>query len=201
MSVSAMAQIKPRLFEFGPKAGLNVSGISNLDTITFDKKLSISFQAGAFARFNVGAFSLQPELIYSVKGATIKEPSNVKYTYKYISAPILLAYTPLKGIYLESGFEFSRALNHKTKVGNAEIYGPTALFDKSWIAGVRFNMLDAFSLFSINLRYTHGLTNAMPNTKFQVTPIDIRNRAVQLSATYTFSEYWRWKKKYGVKKN
>jgi len=96
--------------------------------------------------------------------------------------------------------EYSWSLNQKSKKGQTNIYGPDVKNDKSWIIGTRINMLDAFSLFSLNLRYTQGLTNQMPDSKYKVTPLDFRNRAVQVSVTYTFSEYWRWQRKYGVKK-
>jgi hypothetical protein len=59
--------------------------------------------------------------------------------------------------------------------------------------------LDMFSLFSLNIRYTHGLQN-VSTSKYLTTPLDFRNRSVQVSATYTFSEYYIWKRKYGVKK-
>ncbi len=197
----SQAQIKPRFFEFGPKAGINVTGLATLDTISFDKKIAFNYQAGVFTRFNVGKFSLQPEFIFQTKGgATTADNISSKYAYKYLSTPVLLGFTPLKGIYLESGMEYSWSLNTKSQKGTANIYGPDVKNDKSWVAGARINMLDAFSLFSLNLRYTHGLKNQMPDSKNKVTPLDFRNRAVQVSITYTFSEYWKWKRKYGVKK-
>lgn len=197
----SQAQIKPRFFEFGPKAGINVTGLATLDTISFNKKIAFNYQAGVFTRFNMGKFSLQPEFIYQTKGgATTIENISSKYAYKYLSTPVLVGVTPLKGIYLETGMEYSWTLNQKSKKGQANIYGPDVKNDKSWIVGARINMLDAFSLFSLNLRYTHGLTNQMPDSKQKITPLDFRNRSAQVSVTYTFSEYWRWKRKYGVKK-
>lgn len=196
---SAFSQFKPRLFEFGPKLGLNITGISTLDTITFDKKLSIGYQGGLFTRFNVGRLSLQPEFIYQTKGANFKSPSAAKYSYKYFSTPIILGFTPFKGIYFEGGYEPSWALNTGFKKDGLTLYGPDVSTDKSLIIGTRINMLDMFSLMSLNIRYTHGLQNVSTSKK-GITPTDFRNRAVQISATYTFSEYYLWKKKFGVKK-
>lgn len=194
----SFGQITPRLFEFGPKVGVQVTGIANFDTVAVDKKVSFNYQGGIFTRFNYKKFSLQPEFIYQVKGGTFTTPS-AKYSYKYFSTPILLGYTPLKGIYFETGPEFSVALNQGYKREGVTIYGPDAARDYSWVVGTRINMLDMFSLVSMNIRYTHGLKNVSTSNS-GLTPLDYRNRSVQLSFTYTFSEYYLWKKKFGVKK-
>jgi hypothetical protein len=199
LCLPVLGQIKPRLFEFGPKAGVLVNGIATLDTVTFKKKISVGYQGGIFTRFNFGPLSLQPELVYQLKGASTTSPAQAKYSYKYISTPIIVGITPIKGIYLEAGYEPSWALNKGYKKDGLTIYGPDIATDKSLIVGTRINMLDMFSLFSLNIRYTHGLQN-VSTSKYLTTPLDFRNRSVQVSATYTFSEYYLWKKKYGVKK-
>lgn len=200
LCLPVLGQIKPRLFEFGPKAGVLINGIATLDTVTFDKKLSVGYQGGIFTRFNFGPISIQPELVYQVKGGTFTSPSQAKYSYKYISTPILLGFTPLKGIYLEGGYEPSWAINKGYKKEGLTIYGPDVATDKGLILGTRINMLDMFSLFSLNLRYTHGVQNVSTSKHLLKTPLDFRNRSVQVSVSYTFSEYYLWKKKYGVKK-
>ena len=49
-------------FEWGVKAGLNVSGVSNID----DSKMKASIYVGAFAEFHVNDWlGIQPEVIYS----------------------------------------------------------------------------------------------------------------------------------------
>jgi hypothetical protein len=201
LCLPVLGQIKPRLFEFGPKAGLLVNGIATLDTVTFKKKLSIGYQGGIFTRFNFGPLSLQPELVYQVKGGSTTAPTQAKYSYKYISTPLIIGFTPVKGICFEAGYEPSWAINKGYKKDGLTIYGPDVATDKSLILGTRINMLDMFSLFSLNIRYTHGLQN-VSTSKQGLTPLDFRNRSVQLSVTYTFSEYYIWKKKFsGKKKN
>ncbi len=197
--LTLLAQYKPKFFEFGPKIGLNLAGIGTLDTITFKKKISANYQVGIFTRFNAGRFCLQPELIYQNKGATFSKGTTGKYAYKYVSTPIILAFTPAKGIFLETGAELSWAVNKGYKREGLTVYGPDAATDKSWIVGARINMLDGLSLLSVNLRYTHGLTN-QSNLKIGNTPVDFRNRTFQLSATYAFSEYYLWKRKHDPKK-
>jgi Outer membrane protein beta-barrel domain len=194
-----MAQYKPKFFEIGPKVGFNVSGLGTLDTISFKKKISANYQIGIFTRLNVGKFSLQPEFIYQGKGASISKPIQGKFSYKYLSTPILFGFTPIKGVYFETGPEFSWALNKNYKPQGLTVYGPNVSTDKSWIVGARVNMLDMLSLVSINVRYTHGLTN-QSISKIGNTPVDFRNRTFQLSATYAFSEYYLWKRKHDAKK-
>jgi hypothetical protein len=197
--IFSFAQYKPRLFEIGPKIGLNLSGIKPLDTVSFKKKISPNYQVGIFTRLNLGKFSIQPEAIYQIKGSTFSSPSQAKYQYKYISTPIMFGFSPFKAIYFETGPELSWAVNKGYKRDGLTVYGPDAAKDNSWVTGVRINMLDMLSLVSINLRYTHGLTD-QTNAKQVNTPLDFRNRTFQLSATYAFSEQYLWKKKYGVKK-
>ncbi len=197
--LTILAQYKPKFFEIGPKIGFNLAGIGTLDTITFKKKVTANYQVGIFTRFNSGRFSLQPELVYQNKGATFSKGTVGKYAYKYVSTPIILAFTPAKGIYLETGTELSWAVNKDYKREGLTVYGPNSATDKSWIVGARINMLDGLSLVSVNLRYTHGLTN-QSTLKVGNTPVDFRNRTFQLSATYAFSEYYLWKRKHNPKK-
>lgn len=195
----SFGQYKPRFFEYGPKIGLNVNTIAIIDNPTaIEPKLGLNYQAGIFTRFNVGKLSLQPEVVYQQKGSTLKTPSE-KHSYKYISAPVLLGFTPLKGIYLEAGPEYSWALNAGYKKDGTSIYGPDKDRDLCLVVGTRINMLDMFSLLSVNIRYAHGLVNTT-NRKSNTTPLDFRTRTFQLSVTYSFSEYYRWQKKDRVKK-
>lgn len=194
-----LAQYKPKVFEFGPKVGLNLTGINNADTVTFSKKPSFNYQVGVFTRLNLGKFNIQPEFIYQRKGTTITKPFQAKYNYQYLSTPILIGVTPFKGLFLETGPEFSWSLNKGYKKAGATIYGPDAAVDKSWIVGARINLLDMFSLFSVNIRYTHGLTD-QSNVAWLKTPLVFTNRTFQLSASYTFSEFYQWKRKHDGKR-
>ena len=199
-TIPAMAQIEPRLFEFGPKAGLNLSTISPSDTITYNKNAAFGLQGGIFTRFNFGKLSIQPEFIYQAKGVNMKQPISSKHTYRYFSTPVILGYSPIKHLYLEAGYEKSWALNRmKETPAVNKPYGPGKPQDESIIVGARINLLDMFSLFSINLRYVHGLKN-VSELKNGTLPMEFANRSFQVSASYTFSEQYLWNKKFGAKK-
>lgn len=200
-----LAQYKPKVFEFGPKLGLNLTGIKPADTVSFKKKPSFNFQVGVFTRLNFGKFNIQPEFIYQRKGTTVTSPFQEKYNYQYLSTPILLGVSPMKGLFLETGPELSWSLNKGYKKSGASIYGPDALNDKSWVVGARVNLLDMFSLFSLNIRYTHGLTDQTnkvyePKLGLGKTPLVYYNRTIQISASYSFSEFYQWKRKHDGKK-
>ena len=64
LTFSVQAQ---KLFEAGLKAGVNSSKISsNIDD--YNPQTINNFHFGAFARFNLGSFYLQPEAYYNSKG-------------------------------------------------------------------------------------------------------------------------------------
>ncbi|MCD8539064.1 MAG: hypothetical protein LRY55_04340, partial [Leadbetterella sp.] len=111
-------------------------------------------------------------------------------------------YSPIKHLYLEAGYEKSWALNRMTELPTLnKPYGPGKSGDESLIFGARINLLDMFSLFSINLRYVHGLRNVSElKTETGSLPMEFSNRSFQVSATYTFSEQYLWNKKFGIKK-
>lgn len=195
-----MAQIEPRLFEFGPTAGVNLSNVMPNDTFTYSQRPSFGLKGGIFTRFNYGKLSLQPEFIYQAKGTTFRKPIAGNHTYRYFSTPILLGYTPVKHVYLEAGYERSWALNQlKEVLSTTRVFGPSKLQDQSLIVGARVNLLDMFSLFSVSMRYVHGLNN-VTTLQSNNLPLDFRNRSFQISASYTFSEQYLWNKKFGPKK-
>lgn len=193
------AQMEQGTFVFGPRVGLQANKINLGDnpqkTVS---KLSMQYHAGIFTRLNMGKFSLQPEAVFQIKGSTLKTPDS-KNTYRYLSTPILLGVSPMKGLVLEAGPEFSWALNQGWKKEGVQQFGPDAKRDKALVLGARIDMLDMLSMFSVNLRYVQGLDN-VTTTTFENKPLEYKNRTFQLSITYNFSEYYKWWKKYGLKK-
>lgn len=199
ISSSTFSQMKQGTFVFGPKVGLQTAKLAiigeNPEATT--SKLALYYQGGVFTRFNLGKFSIQPEAIYSQKGGNLETP-NEKHTYCYLSTPILFGFKAAKGINLEIGPEYSWALNQGWKKEGVTQFGPDVKNETALVAGARIDLLDAFSMFSVNLRYTYGLTNTTMRA-YEGTNLDFRNRNIQVSITYNFSEYYKWWKKYGLK--
>ncbi len=195
----ANAQMKQSTFVFGPKVGVQANKLNLVKAAdATEAKLNMQYQGGIFTRLNLGIFSLQPEFVYQIKGGTLTEPSE-KHTYRYISTPVLLGISPFKGFHLVAGPEYSWAINQGWKKEGITQFGPDLKNDKALVMGARIDLLDAFSMFSVNLRYVHGLQNTTART-VDSSPADYRTRSFQISATYNFSEYYKWYRKYGLKK-
>jgi Outer membrane protein beta-barrel domain len=196
---TSFGQMKQSTFVFGPKIGGHLTRISIIDNpTTIESKGRFDLNGGIFTRLNIGKFSIQPEVVYQNKGGDFKTPAQ-QHKYRYISTPILFGFTPMKGVYLEAGPEYSWALNKGAANTTRSVYGPDQKNDMGVVVGTRINMLDAVSMFSLNFRYTHGLTN-VTNRLSDKTPLDFRNRTFEVSVTYNFSEYYKWQRKYALKK-
>lgn len=92
------AQDNPPKFTFGPKAGVNFSTLVR-DTKNFSADYRLGYNAGLFLRFNIGRLYIQPEGIFSTKGAAITINQSVdpdvktgKYELKLtnVDVPILI---------------------------------------------------------------------------------------------------------------
>ncbi|HEY1054721.1 MAG TPA: outer membrane beta-barrel protein, partial [Emticicia sp.] len=146
---------------------------------------------------------VQPELYYQVRGGSFKATTNFAETgntilrnhYRYISVPLLLGYEVAKNISIVAGPEYGYSLNANTNKG------PDVASDFNLVGGVRIDMLDMAHLFSINIRYVHGLSNTTNKiyipTGAAAVPLTFQNRTLQISATYNFSDYYNWWKKHG----
>lgn len=193
-------QMKQSTFVFGPKVGLQMTKVKILDNpTTIDSKNRFDFNAGVFTRFNLGKFSIQPEAMYQEKGGNFSGNGTEQQSYRYLSTPVIFGYRAAKGINLEIGPEYSWALNAGSADEDRNVYEPDNNKDFALVVGTRIDMLDALSMFSVNIRYVHGFTNVTSRLS-DTTPLDFRNRTVQLSISYNFSEYYKWWKKYGIKK-
>jgi hypothetical protein len=206
----ASAQIRP-LSQYGFKVGTGISKTAIIDNPSnIIPKLRNDFNIGLFYRRNFNKLSIQPELYYQVRGGSFKASTNFAETgntilrnhYRYISVPLLLGYEVAKNISIVAGPEYGYALNAGTSKG------PYNASDFNLVGGVRIDMLDMAHLFSINIRYIHGLSNTTNKTYTPtpatagVTPVPLtfQNRTLQISATYNFSDYYNWWRKHGEKK-
>lgn len=105
--------------QFGVKAGLNLSDISNTSTAV-DTKMKTGLYAGVTATFPITeSYSIKPELVYNQMGAKTDLYDfggiigQVSTTTKldYLSLPIMLQYNLPSNLYLEVGPEFSYMLS------------------------------------------------------------------------------------------
>ncbi len=206
VSIISFAQVRPNT-QYGFKVGISDSKIAIINNRSnIIPKYKNNINIGLFYRWNLKKISVQPDLYYQAKGGTLKSATNFTETgntilrnnYQYLTGAVLLGYEIVKNVHLVAGPEYGYSLNTGTK------RGPDVNSDLSLIGGIRIDMLDAAHLFSLNIRYVHGLTNTTNKTYTlddkSVIPLNFQNRTLQVSASMNVSDYYRWYKKHGDKK-
>ena len=188
---------------YGPKVGFNVSHLmisgQDGDLLKDESSMKLSTHIGGFVELVFSDFiSLQPELLYNVKGATFKnsEEDDYKsaYVYKYLTLPVMFKYFVKERISIEGGPQFSYLLSAK----NVEVNGIFSSNIGSEAAAI--NLYDdmkpidlGFALgggyisksgFYLSARYEFGLFDV---SKPQDTNNDLslRNGNVMLSVGYS----------------
>ncbi|MDB5133225.1 MAG: hypothetical protein JWR02_2974 [Mucilaginibacter sp.] len=85
----ASAQVLPS-FQFGAKAGLNLSGISSSASATLSSSNQAGYLAGFWARFGALGFNFQPEMYITSKNVDItSNGSEAKQKFTSIDVPLL----------------------------------------------------------------------------------------------------------------
>ncbi len=181
--------------QFGVKAGLNLSNISNADMGDVKSKMKPSFYAGVFADFQVVDFmSISPELIYSRQGNYYKD-SYEGETYKtwnrlnYLNIPVMFKFTFVKGLSVDVGPQFGFNLNGKTKdkwdyegeSGDSKnsISDNIKTFDFGLNFGLSYMITEKID---VAARYNLGLTDVYKNNQGDAC----RNGVLQIGVGYRF---------------
>lgn len=171
-------------FSFGPKAGLNLTNISNSDG---NNKASIHLGAFAQARFT-DLVGMQVELLYSRQGYADKykvEGKNIKLKGRvnYLNIPVLAKLNVYKNLSVDLGPQLGFALNAKAKLKSGgtvvkEKIHDLNTFDLSFAMGVAYE-LDMGLI--VSARYNLGITNVFDK---DVVGSNNKNRVFQLSVGY-----------------
>jgi opacity protein-like surface antigen len=106
--------------KYGLKGGFNGSTFSGADSKGSEYKAG--FAAGAFLNFGLSDnFSIQPEVLYSQKGASVDNflgtNNTIKQTLGYLDVPIMFRYNigeDGKGLFVEAGPQGSFVLHQRT---------------------------------------------------------------------------------------
>ena len=189
LSAGAFGQIKTQWGLQGGFTESKVQILDNPDQANIHNELDV--YGGVFYRFYGKKFEIQPEFYYQKVGGSHTGFAN---RYEYLTVPLLFGYKPTEGLTLQIGPEYSYALSSKTT------YAPDKPSDWGISTGFRIDMLDGFSLFSFNFRYTWGMSNVAERVSLSKIPLDFRNRIFQVGVSYNFSDLYRWNKKHKVVK-
>src|SRR5690606_16367087 len=92
------SQSQPLEDQIGLKAGVNINTLGGKETGLYP---SIGYHVGfAYEALVAEGFTLQPELLFSLQGATLSQIDNYRLKYYYINLPLIAK------IYLAQHFSF-----------------------------------------------------------------------------------------------
>ena len=152
--------------KFGIKGGLNLTNMYVKDVS--DENMKVGFNAGFFAKLPVTrGFSIQPELLYSSKGAKetydnfIEGKGEYRFNLNYIELPVLAVFNVAKNFNLQVGpyISYLASANIKDLKDDGTINDITDLdaenfnrFDYGVAGGLGIDI----SNFTIGARYNYG---------------------------------------------
>jgi Outer membrane protein beta-barrel domain len=152
--------------KYGLKGGYNLASFAGTDSNS--SKYKSGFSAGGYLNFGLSdMFSIQPELLYSQKGASISNYPNSGTTFKstlgYLDVPIMVRVNTGdngKGLFFEAGPQGSFVLHNRdfTQTGNTSTQSTdnTSTDDLNkvvvgYAAGLGYQLTSGLSL---GIRYT-----------------------------------------------
>ncbi len=183
-----------RTFKFGVKAGVNLSDANLEKSKSFENVKSqnlTGFHVGAVAEiFLSEKFSIQPEVMYSAQGNSIKaviDETKVDFKNKidYLTVPVMLKYYVLGGLNLNAGPQVG--FNVKSTSGGVDSSDSLNTLDFGLNFGVGYE--SPIGLF-VDARYNLGLTDVSKDSfksKEDFSGIGIsKNRVIQFSVGFKF---------------
>ncbi len=166
--------------KFGAKIGINNSNVSS----SYAGYSSImGLQIGGYASYNISdKFVLQPELLYSMQGAS---SPLAKLTLNYLNIPVMGKYYIADKFNLEAGPQIGFLLSTDTAATPSQYSTSTPPSKNSVDFGINFGAgYDVNDKISIGLRYTKGLSNIYNNWVLGGQTIAMYNTNIGISLTY-----------------
>lgn len=193
-STAAQAQYRGRggNVSLGIKAGASLTSFVGADTRTaqipsgYDYRFG--FNAGVFA--NIGfakLFAFQPELLYSQKGAKLKNNSDIGVRMHYVDVPLAF-HVNTDGFFFEAGPQVGFLVAAKSEIGSTsvDVKNSYKSVDFGYLAGLGYQLKHGLG---VGLRYNGAFTNFPNSTTVGSVTVQPRQRnsAFQLYATYSFN--------------
>jgi hypothetical protein len=181
--VGLLAVPKPAVagVQFGLKVGGNMAKPTGADLANLDAtiKNKVGFVGGIFIAFNLSnSFTIQTEVLYTMKGATLSDPVDPAVEGKlygdYVEIPLLLKIKLFNlGIqpFIEAGAYAGFKLHEKMTVMGEEVPVTEAILKNNDYGAIVGAGLQLGHSFSIDVRYSMGLAKIAAD----ITNPDIKN--------------------------
>ena len=174
-------------FQFGIKAGANISNFTNTSFNNVENKARVGFHGGIMLPLNLGDhFAIQPEALISTQGAKLSsadgEAFEGDFRLTYLSIPVMAKARFNGGFFLEAGPQFSFKINENIPGG-----GDAEDFAKNLDLGLGLGLgFHSKSGLGIGGRYVVGLSKVGDFEDNDVIDPSFRNGVAQISLFYTF---------------
>jgi hypothetical protein len=184
-SLSAFSQAQVAI---GIKGGLN---FANIDASSLNAAYNsrTGYHGGAFVLVKLGKIGIQPELIYSKQGSTVRINSvDIESNYNYFNIPIVLKLYTVAGINIQVGPQFGFAsgdIPYTAVTGQGQT---VTLYDKlkgSDISAALGLGWDAPFGLTFDARYNLGLTKINEGALAK----DVKNQVIQISVGYKLFKF------------
>lgn len=181
ISASASAQAT-----FGVKVGgslTNITGTAGGKSIE-DNANKFGAHGGLVANFSFGdALSVQPELLFSMKGTQDSKESKYKLNLNYIDIPVMVQYNA-GGLFFEAGPQLGILASAKATDGtnDTDVKSVLNTVDFGYAVGLGYKVESGPM---VGLRYNGGLTNLIKNADV-AKDNTWHNSAFQLYVGYMF---------------
>jgi hypothetical protein len=183
--------------KIGIKGGINISNLRTPDVT--DKHMKVGANFGVYAKLPVtSTFAIQPEVLYSMKGAQlnynnpVQGSGKLQYNLNYVELPVLAVFNVAKNFNIHVGpyvsylvaakvndVNSSGGTNHTTEYNKDDF----RTFDYGLAGGVGFDV----SNFTIGARYNYGLQQIGKTGSFAgETAANAKNSAVSIYVGFAF---------------
>lgn len=186
VSYAASAQIQ---FAVGLKAGPNFAKINTDASATENYKNRTGFHGGAFVLIKATKIGVQPEVIFSQQGSTVRINSeDYESNFNYVNIPIIIKLYTVAGINLQAGPQFGFVNKAETPIRDevTGIYSVKDAKDRMKNTDITAALGLGWDLpfgLTIDARYNLGLSKIFKEAPTEETE-NSKNQVIQVSLGY-----------------
>lgn len=179
----------------GIKGGLNVSNLY-IDDIT-DENARYGFHVGVYGQvFSTDAFAIQPELLFSTKGAKAEYggliDQTAKFNLNYLDLPVLAVFKLGEAAEIHVGPYGSFLLTANTST-SGDLGSGTDEIERDHLKSFDFGLAGGFGLnfgpVQVGARYNLGLTELADSDVARTLIGDAKNSCAQLYLAFNFNPF------------